>query len=80
MHEMHMIKDVFADVIRLAEEQKAKKVTKIYFRMGEFTEINPEILRFFINEQGKGTIIEGAEVEIEPSQARELRLLSFDCE
>ena len=80
MHEMHLIKDVFADILRIAGEKNAKKVTKIYLKMGDFTEINPEILKFFIKEQGKGTIIEGAEVEIEKSETRELRLLSFDCE
>jgi Zn finger protein HypA/HybF involved in hydrogenase expression len=80
MHEMHIVKDLFADLLRIAEEQKATKVTKIYLRMGEYTEINEEIVRFFIEEKSKDTIIEGAEVEIEKSPTRELTLISFDCD
>ncbi|MCK5581686.1 MAG: hydrogenase maturation nickel metallochaperone HypA, partial [Candidatus Omnitrophica bacterium] len=80
MHEMHIIKDVFADVVKHAQENDATKVTKVYLTMGEFTEINEEILRFFFEEHSKGTSIEGAQVEIEKSPTRELRLVSFDCE
>ena len=47
---------------------------------GEFTEINEEIVRFFLVEHGKGTPAEGAQIEFEKSPTRELRLVSFDCE
>jgi len=80
MHEMHLIKDLLADIIKHGKENNAKKICKVYLRMGEFTEINPEILKHFLKENAKGTIAEGAEVEIEPSETRELRLVSFDCE
>ena len=80
MHEMHMVKDIFEDLLRLAKEQKAKKITKVYLRMGEYTEINGDILGFFFKEKGKGTLLEGASIEIEKSPTRELRVLSFDCE
>jgi len=79
VHEMHLVKDLFSDVIRHAEDNNVKKVTKVYIRMGEFTEINEEIVRYFFEEKSKGTIIEGAGLEIEKSPARELRLVSFDC-
>jgi Zn finger protein HypA/HybF involved in hydrogenase expression len=80
MHEMHLLSDLLADLLKAAEENKAKKITKVYLRMGTFTEINEEILRHFFKEKAKGTIAEGAEISIEPSQTRELRLLSFDCD
>lgn len=80
MHEMHLIKDLLADVIRTAQENQIKKVTKVYLRMGQYSEIDPEILRFFFRENGKGTLVEDAEIKIEASPARELRLLSFDGE
>ncbi len=80
MHEMHLVKDIFEDLLRLGKEQKAKKITKVYLRMGEFTEINGEILDFFFKEKGKGTLLEGARIQTEKSPTRELRLLSFDCE
>ena len=80
MHEMHLVKDIFNDLLRLGAEQKAAKITRVYFRLGTFTEINEEVLRFFFQEHGKGTILAGAELVIEPSETRELRLVSFDCE
>ena len=80
MHEMHLLNDLLADLIKAGENNQAKKITKVYLRMGSFTEINEEILRHFFGEKAKGTIAEGAEISIEPSQTRELRLLSFDCE
>jgi len=69
-----------ADILKIAKEEKAEKITKIYLRMGEFTEINPEILTYYFDEHGKGTIIEGATINIEKSPERELTLLSFDCD
>ena len=80
MHEMHVIKSLFEDLLKLSKEQNATKVTNVYLKMGEFTEINEEILLFFIKEKSKNTPLEGALVHIEKSPARELRLVSFDCE
>ena len=80
MHEMHLLKDLLADLLKAAEKNQAKKITKVYLRMGTFTEINEEILRHFFKEKAKGTVAEGAEVIIEASETRELRLVSFDCE
>ena len=80
MHEMHLLNDLLNDLLKAAKEHNAKKISKVYLKMGSFTEINPEILTHFFKEKAKGTIIEGAEISIEPSETRELRLLSFDCE
>ena len=80
MHEAHMVKHFFEDILKLAGENRAEKVTAIYLRMGEFTEINEEILRAYFAENGKGTLAEAAKLNIEKSPARELRLISFDCE
>ncbi|MDD4879289.1 MAG: hydrogenase/urease maturation nickel metallochaperone HypA [Candidatus Omnitrophica bacterium] len=74
------MKDIFEDLLRLGREQNAKKITKVYLKMGDFTEINEDVLKFFFEEKGKGTILEGARIEIEKSPMRELRLVSFDCE
>lgn len=80
MHEIHLLTDLLNDLLKAGKENQAQKIKKVYLRMGTFTEINEEILRHFFAEKAKGTIAQGAEIEIEPSQARELRLLSFDCE
>ena len=80
MHEMHLVKDLFEDVIKHAKDNDTSKITKVYVKMGEFTEINEEVLRFFFKEKGVGTILESAELSVEKSPNRELRLVSFDCE
>lgn len=80
MHEMHLVKDLFNDLLKHAESNRVIKVTKVFLCMGEFTEINEEIIRFFIKEKSKGTVFEEAEISIEKSPNRELRLVSFDCE
>ena len=80
MHELKLVKDLFSDLIRHASQQNAKKILAVNLRMGEFSEINEEIVRFYFKENSKGTIVEGAQINIEKSPTRELRLVSFDCE
>ena len=80
MHEMHLVKDLFADLMAHVRDNNSSKVTKVYLRMGEFSEINEDIVRFFFKEHSKGTLLEGAQLDIEKSQTRELRLISFDCQ
>ncbi len=80
MHEMHLLRELFDDLLKLANKQQARKVTKVYLRMGNFTEINEDILRYFFKEQEQGTILENAVLQIDRSATRELTLVSFDCE
>jgi len=80
MHEFRLIKDLMNDIVSRGEREGAKKVTSVKVRMGEYTEIDPEILRFYFSENSKDTIIDGAEIIIEQSPTRELRLLDFDIE
>ena len=80
MHEMHLIRDFFDDLLSRAKSNQATKITKVYIVIGDFTEINEDILKFFFKENGKGTPLEDAQLVIEKSPVRELRLVSFDCE
>jgi|YNPMSStandDraft_1061717.scaffolds.fasta_scaffold03643_4 Zn finger protein HypA/HybF involved in hydrogenase expression len=80
MHELRLVQEVFGDLLRQGREEGFQKITRVYFRMGNFTEIDPEILRYFFAERSRGTILEGAEIVIEHSPLRELRLLSFEGE
>lgn len=80
MHELHFIKALFSDLINLAKEKKASKITKVELCIGEFTEINPEVIRSFFEENSRGTVLEGAKLSIKKSRRRELKLVSFDYE
>lgn len=78
MHELHLLSDLFYDLIQKGGEVGAEKITKVYLRMGTFTEINMETLQYFFRENGKETILAEAKLKIESSPTRELRLISFD--
>jgi len=80
MHELRLLRDLMEDILRHAESVKAKKITKVYVRLGELAEINPEILAHFFRENSKGTVMEDAEVVIKSSLQREIVLESFDYE
>ncbi len=80
MHEMHLVRQMFEDLLRLVNENKVERVSRVYLKMGEFSEINEEILRYFFVEHGRGTVLEGAQLVVEKSPLRELRLVSFDCD
>lgn len=79
MHEVRVVKKLFEDLILFAREQKAKKITKVFLRMGEFSEINQDSVHFYFEQNAKNTLAEGAKIEIENSPNRELTLISFDC-
>lgn len=80
MHEIHLLKDLLKDLLESAQKNGIKKISKVYLRMGEMTEINPEILKHYFKEHSKSTPAEGAEISVEKSDFRELRLLSYDGE
>jgi hydrogenase nickel incorporation protein HypA/HybF len=80
MHEIHLLDNLLADLLKAAAKNKIKKISRIYLEMGKFSEINPEILKYFFKQKAPGTVAEGAQLIIKSSAARELRLLSFDGE
>ncbi|WP_438314319.1 hydrogenase/urease maturation nickel metallochaperone HypA [Candidatus Caldatribacterium sp. SIUC1] len=80
MHELRLVREVFEDLLRRGEAEGLQRITRVHLRMGGFTEIDPEVLRYLFAEESRGTILEGAELVIEYSPLRELRLLSFEGE
>lgn len=81
MHELHFLEDLFKDIIKHLGQHHAKKVTRVFLELGEFTEISEDSLKFFFKEKAKNTSLEGAQFCIKniPEQ-RVLRLVSFDCD
>lgn len=80
MHELHLVRNLLSDIIETAQKNAAHKVTKVYLKLGKFTEIDEGIVRHFFKENSQNTLLQGAELSIEKSPTRELRLISFDCE
>jgi len=65
VHELSYAQALLDEVLKLAEENEAKRVTKIRLRIGELLLINPEQLKFCFKAISSGTIAENAEIEIE---------------
>ncbi len=78
MHELKLVRALFKDLINLAQQKHAKKIKSVTIRMGDFSEITPEVVSFYFKDNSKNTIAEAAEIIFEHSPNRELRLLSFD--
>lgn len=80
MHEVHMVRDLVTTLLEHAAKEKARKVTCVYLRMGELSELNEETIGTWFRELTKKTILEGARLSIEKGAVSGLALVSFDCE
>lgn len=69
MHELGIMKDVLATALRVAEENKGKKVTKITLRVGAMSGIVPRFCSSMFEVIAKDTIAEGCEVIVEEEPA-----------
>ena len=66
MHEFSTAVSIVEAVKRAAESHGAKRVSKISLQIGKLSMLNHEQLKFGIEIASKDTIVEGAEVIIEP--------------
>jgi hydrogenase nickel incorporation protein HypA/HybF len=62
MHELGITQNIIAIV---AEHAKDRKVLKVKLQIGAISAILPESIRFCFDVCAKGTIVEGAQLEIE---------------
>lgn len=60
---------IVKNVLKFAEEKQAKSVSSVRVRVGELLLINPEQLEFCFTVVSKGTLAEGAKLEIELERA-----------
>lgn len=76
MHEAPIAQGILELVETEAKKAKAKKVNKIYLKIGKMTGAVEDALRFYFEVLTKGTIVEEAEFEIEwvPTRA-----VCFQC-
>ncbi len=64
MHEFSTAQMIISTVVRVAEENRATRVTEINVELGEFTLLNPDYLKFSLNVVAEGTIAEGANINL----------------
>jgi len=65
VHEMGYALEIVKHALRIAEEEGAKKVYSVKVKIGKLLMINPEHLEFCFESAGRGTILEGARLEME---------------
>ena len=69
MHEVSIVQSLIGIVCNKAEENNLKKINKISLKIGEFSGVLEDSIRFAYGAVSKGTIVEGAELVIEKVEA-----------
>lgn len=70
MHEISFAQNVLDEILKEAEEHKAKRVNRVEIEMGDLALITPEELKSALEMIVNGTIAEGMEVEIKKIPVR----------
>ncbi len=65
MHELSSATVVVRTAVGVAAERGASRVTRVKLQIGELTLLNPDQLRFCFGVASKGTLAEGAELDVE---------------
>ena len=65
MHEFSLIKDLIHKITTLAHEQHASKVIGVTVKLGALSHISPDHFREHFIHSSRGTIAEGAQINIE---------------
>lgn len=78
MHELAAAQDVLKVAIEAAQSQKARRITVIYLKVGRLYAIDR--IESLIGDLAKGTIAEGARLEIESVPGPELAVESLEVE
>lgn len=80
MHETHLIEPVVKGIAEHARKEGAKKVTKVRIKIGEFAGVKEDSFKETFAVLSKGTILEGALLEINFFLASRIEVVSFDVE
>lgn len=84
MHEFSLMADLLSKIEQVATDNNADRVTRVRVWLGAFSHITPEHFREHFEDGVKGTVAEGAELEVESSddendpEAQQIRLQSID--
>jgi len=70
MHELGITESILQIALSQAEKQDAKKIVKINLRIGELSEVVEDCVRFYFDLISKGTIAEGASIDVENMPVR----------
>lgn len=79
MHEMSLLRGLLGQIERMAREHGADRIGVVRLRLGPLAHIEPDHLREHFVAAARGTIADGARLEIETTdELHELTLESVD--
>lgn len=67
MHELSLIADLMRKLEDLARQHGARRITRVQVRLGTLSHISPEHFREHFEETARGTVAEGAALDIRVS-------------
>lgn len=80
MHEVKLVKELVEKALNIVKENQAKRVKKIFVKIGANSHLTPENFSHLFKEFSKATILEPAEIVISPAQEEGLILESIEME
>jgi len=80
MHETHLIEPVIKGIAQHAAAEGAKKVSKVRLKIGILTGVKEESFKETFAVLAKGTILEGAALELTFFPGTIVQVLSFDID
>lgn len=81
MHELGIAQDILKVALTEAEKHNGRRISTLHVKLGEASHIEPASLEFCLEAMARGTIAEGARIEIEPVEAsREITLDSLELD
>lgn len=84
MHEFSLMADLMRKIEQVAADNNADRVTRVRVWLGALSHITPEHFREHFEDGTRGTVAEGAELEVETSddethpEAQQILLRSLD--
>lgn len=66
VHELSLVEALCKELLQQGQEQGWATVTRIVLRVGEMRQVVPDVLLFCFDVASKGTILEGAVLDIVP--------------
>ena len=80
MHELKLVKEVAEKALSIAKENRAKRVKKIFVKIGAGSHLTPENFTHLFQEFSKNTILEHAKIVISDTKEKGLILESLEVE
>jgi hydrogenase nickel incorporation protein HypA/HybF len=80
VHETHLIERIIQGITQQAAEEGAPSVTKVRLKVGEFMGIRENSFKETFALLAKGTVLEGAQLELTFFPGSRIEVVSFDVD